>query len=123
MGLAERGKVGIPPSSSECSSNSSVEASIESNTGLINGEKKGKETFLEVIFIYIILPLDRRLIHASMTKPHDTLRETRIDNRVDRRHSNSSSRYNKVIHQDSFDDIPDFNSNNQDVRHLIRFII
>lgn len=54
-----------------------------------------------------------------MTKPHDTLRETRIDNRVDRRHSNSSSsRYHKVIHQDSFDEIPDFNSNNQDVRNL-----
>lgn len=43
LGIAERGKVGLPPSSSECSSNSSVEASVESNTGLVNGKKKGKE--------------------------------------------------------------------------------
>lgn len=41
LGIAERGKVGLPPSSSECSSNSSVEASVESNTGLVNGKKKG----------------------------------------------------------------------------------
>lgn len=41
LGIAERGKVGMPPSSSECSSNSSVEASVESNTGLVNGSKKG----------------------------------------------------------------------------------
>lgn len=43
LGIAERGKVGMPPSSSECSSNSSVEASVESNTGLVNGKKKGKK--------------------------------------------------------------------------------
>lgn len=42
LGVAERGKVGLPPSSSECSSNSSVEASVESNMGLVNGIKKGK---------------------------------------------------------------------------------
>lgn len=41
LGVAERGKVGLPPSSSECSSNSSVEASVESNMGLVNGIKKG----------------------------------------------------------------------------------
>lgn len=42
LGVAERGKVGLPPSSSECSSNSSADASIESNMGIINGERKGK---------------------------------------------------------------------------------
>lgn len=42
LGVAERGKVGVPPTSSECSSNSSVEASVESNMGLVNGIKKGK---------------------------------------------------------------------------------
>lgn len=42
LGVAERGKVGLPPSSSECSSNSSQDASIESNMGIINGERKGK---------------------------------------------------------------------------------
>lgn len=42
LGVAERGKVGVPPSSSECSSNSSVEASAESNTGLTTGTKMGE---------------------------------------------------------------------------------
>lgn len=42
LGVAERGKVGLPPSSSECSSNSSADASVESNMGLLNGERKGK---------------------------------------------------------------------------------
>lgn len=42
LGVAERGKVGLPPSSSECSSNSSQDASVESNMGIINGERKGK---------------------------------------------------------------------------------
>jgi len=40
LGQAERGKIGTN-SSSECSSNSSVEASVESNVGLISHEKKG----------------------------------------------------------------------------------
>lgn len=42
LGVAERGKVGLPPSSSECSSNSSADASVESNVGILNCEKKGK---------------------------------------------------------------------------------
>lgn len=42
LGLAERGRIGIPNSSSDCSSNSSVEASVESNAGLVNGERKGR---------------------------------------------------------------------------------
>lgn len=41
LGLAERGRIGIPQSSSDCSSSSSVEASVESNAGLVNGERKG----------------------------------------------------------------------------------
>lgn len=41
LGLAEKGRIGIPHSSSDCSSNSSVEASVESNAGLMNGEQKG----------------------------------------------------------------------------------
>lgn len=49
LGVAERGKVGLPPSSSECSSNSSVEASVESNMGLVNGIKKGKYYILHLI--------------------------------------------------------------------------
>lgn len=43
LGQAERGKIGSN-TSSECSSNSSVEASVESNTGLLNHEKKGSFT-------------------------------------------------------------------------------
>lgn len=42
LGLAERGRIGFPHSSSDCSSNSSVEASVESNAGLVNGERKGE---------------------------------------------------------------------------------
>lgn len=42
LGVAERGKVGLPPSSSECSSNSSADASVESNVGLLSEERKGK---------------------------------------------------------------------------------
>lgn len=41
LGQAERGKIGSH-TSSECSSNSSVEASVESNMGLLNHEKKGE---------------------------------------------------------------------------------
>lgn len=41
LGVAERGKVGMPPSSSECSSNSSADASVESNMGILHGERKG----------------------------------------------------------------------------------
>lgn len=48
LGLAERGRIGIPHSSSDCSSNSSVEASVESNAGLVNGERKG-EFFLVLV--------------------------------------------------------------------------
>ena len=44
LGQAERGKIGSH-TSSECSSNSSVEASVESNMGLINHEKKGNKAF------------------------------------------------------------------------------
>lgn len=43
LGQAERGKIGTH-TSSECSSNSSVEASVESNVGLISHEKKGTIT-------------------------------------------------------------------------------
>lgn len=49
LGVAERGKVGVPPSSSECSSNSSVEASAESNTGLMTGSKKGEPGWRMVV--------------------------------------------------------------------------
>jgi synaptotagmin-14/16 len=42
LGQAERGKIGNSHSSSECSSNSSVEASVESNMGLISHERKGE---------------------------------------------------------------------------------
>jgi hypothetical protein len=41
LGQAERGKIGTH-TSSECSSNSSVEASVESNVGLISHEKKDR---------------------------------------------------------------------------------
>lgn len=49
LGLAEGGKIGLPHSSSECSSNSSVEASMESNAGLVNGERKGNMFYFETL--------------------------------------------------------------------------
>lgn len=49
LGQAERGKIGSH-TSSECSSNSSVEASVESNMGLINHEKKGNKNFFSVVW-------------------------------------------------------------------------
>ncbi|XP_061401821.1 synaptotagmin-14 [Musca vetustissima] len=64
LAIAERGKVGIPSSHSECSSNDSVEASIDSHTGILSGEKKER--------------------HASISKTSDisqsaSLKESRID--------------------------------------------
>ncbi|EDW37928.1 GL12330 [Drosophila persimilis] len=40
LAIAERGKVGIPSSHSECSSNDSMEASVDSHTGILTGETK-----------------------------------------------------------------------------------
>jgi hypothetical protein len=71
LGQAERGKIGSH-SSSECSSNSSFEASVESNMGLINHEKKGKcQDFVYIIsllqFLFILsLYLSHSLIHAIL---------------------------------------------------------
>lgn len=47
LGQAERGKIGSH-TSSECSSNSSVEASVESNMGLISHERKGNDDIMSV---------------------------------------------------------------------------
>ncbi|XP_017119864.1 synaptotagmin-1 isoform X2 [Drosophila elegans] len=40
LAIAERGKVGIPSSHSECSSNDSMEASVDSHTGILTGLSK-----------------------------------------------------------------------------------
>lgn len=107
LALAERGKIGMPHSSSECSSNSSVEASVESNTGLVGGEKK-----------------DRRLILQSVgggTKSSTPAKEmSAADGKKDQGSgvvgSSSSTKYNRLPlqQQDSLEDVPDINSN-QDV--------
>lgn len=59
LGVAERGKVGLPPSSSECSSNSSADASVESNMGLLNGECKGN-----LIYTYCEIILNETIHHS-----------------------------------------------------------
>lgn len=41
LAIAERGKVGVPSSHSECSSNDSMEASIDSHTGILTGTGTG----------------------------------------------------------------------------------
>ncbi|XP_029718298.2 synaptotagmin-14-like [Aedes albopictus] len=104
LALAERGKIGMPHSSSECSSNSSVEASVESNTGLVGGEKK-----------------DRRLILQSVgggTKSSTPAKEmSAADGKKDQGSgvvgSSSSTKYNRLPlqQQDSLEDVPDINSN------------
>lgn len=69
LGVAERGKVGLPPSSSECSSNSSADASVESNMGILHGERKGillKWIFfpsnVNIVGIFVFLVLIRSSI-------------------------------------------------------------
>lgn len=125
LGVAERGKVGVPPSSSECSSNSSADASVESNMGILNGVKKGmnRRPFHAIKNTNLLTLLtDRRLI-MSETKSFDsnststTLKETRIDNRIERSNSVSSRKYQKMpmARQDSIDHTPDVSNNNQDV--------
>ncbi|KAL7727994.1 hypothetical protein ACLKA6_018918 [Drosophila palustris] len=42
LAIAERGKVGIPSSHSECSSNDSIEASVDSHTGILTGDGSGR---------------------------------------------------------------------------------
>ncbi|XP_055906060.1 synaptotagmin-14 [Eupeodes corollae] len=103
LAIAERGKVGIPSSHSECSSNDSIEASIDSNTGILTGEKKERSQ----------LPL--KIAEGSVS----SIKETRIDNRsiIDRRANANSTRYNKISptqRQGSLDDVPDLNCNNND---------
>lgn len=69
---------------------------------------------------------DRRLITLAgrsfdSNSTSTTLRETRIDNRIERRNSTNSGKYRKIPpqHQDSLDDVPDLSNNNQDVSLLI----
>lgn len=143
LGVAERGKVGLPPSSSECSSNSSADASVESNMGLLNGERKGKYesnvdidiclnknvnaffgSFLRFNVFFSLLIIDRRLLIPD-TKSFDshststTLKETHIDNRIERSNSSTSKKLPKPFYrQDSTDQTSTFshnNNNNQDV--------
>lgn len=116
LGQAERGKIGSN-TSSECSSNSSVEASVESNTGLLNHEKKGsfrssrcQGRALQCRFSWPFS--DRRQINPILERA-TPLR----DSRIERRNSGSKSMRSSIIHQDSLEDVPDINSNNQDVSH------
>lgn len=98
MALAERGKIGMPHSSSECSSNSSVEASVESNTGLVGGEKKDRR---------LILPSASGGQRGSSSISPLKEEEGKVNN---------NGKYGRlpVQHQDSLEDVPDINSN-QDV--------
>lgn len=136
LGVAERGKVGLPPSSSECSSNSSADASIESNMGLLNGDRKGKIYCWMLSLIHLNAStwklgsihskcfIDRRLLIPEI-KSFDsqststTLKETHIDNRIERNNSLTSKKSPKPFYrQDSTDQTSTFshnNNNNQDV--------
>ncbi|KAM7360109.1 synaptotagmin 14 isoform 1-T2 [Cochliomyia hominivorax] len=103
LAIAERGKVGIPSSHSECSSNDSVEASIDSHTGILSGEKKER--------------------HPSISKASDisnsaSIKESRIEFNAD---TNKITKYQKVNststitatpRQDSLEDVPNIQCNN-----------
>ncbi|TMW49658.1 hypothetical protein DOY81_005262 [Sarcophaga bullata] len=103
LAIAERGKVGIPSSHSECSSNDSVEASIDSHTGILTGEKKER--------------------HHSISKASDistaaSIKESRIDLSSD---ASKTTKYQKVHNtsntttpprQDSLEDVPNIQCNN-----------
>ncbi|XP_058832479.1 synaptotagmin-16 isoform X2 [Topomyia yanbarensis] len=105
LALAERGKVGMPHSSSECSSNSSVEASVESNTGLVGGEKKDRRLILPS-------PTGRPLSSAnSLVKEASTDGKEFGNNNAGV--TSESTKYSRlpVQHQDSLEDVPDINSN------------
>ncbi|KAL1398908.1 hypothetical protein pipiens_008598 [Culex pipiens pipiens] len=95
LALAERGKIGMPHSSSECSSNSSVEASVESNTGLVGGEKKDRR---------LILPSASGGQRGSSSISPLKEEEGKVNN---------NGKYGRlpVQHQDSLEDVPDINSN------------
>ncbi|EDS38894.1 synaptotagmin-14 [Culex quinquefasciatus] len=102
LALAERGKIGMPHSSSECSSNSSVEASVESNTGLVGGEKKDRR---------LILPSASGGQRGSSSISPLKEEEGKVNN---------NGKYGRlpVQHQDSLEDVPDINSNQDVVDHL-----
>uniref|UniRef100_A0A1I8Q2V0 C2 domain-containing protein n=2 Tax=Stomoxys calcitrans TaxID=35570 RepID=A0A1I8Q2V0_STOCA len=103
LAIAERGKVGIPSSHSECSSNDSVEASIDSHTGILSGEKKER--------------------HPSISKTSDisnsaSLKESRIDLSGE---STKTAKYQKISNssnattpprQESLDDVPNIQCSN-----------
>lgn len=114
LGQAERGKIGSN-TSSECSSNSSVEASVESNTGLLNHEKKGLLAFLPRSAPSSTFSRfsDRRQINPILERA-TPLR----DSRIERRNSGNKSMRSSIVHQDSLEDVPDINSNNQDVSFI-----
>lgn len=75
-------------------------------------------------FENVLLLKDRRTIMPSLrsfdsNSTSTTLKETRIDNRMERTNSLSSgSKYNRIPpqRQDSIDEVPDISNNNQDVR-------
>lgn len=77
--------------------------------------------FVFSFYLYLSAP-DRRLILPNArsfdsNSTSTTLKETRIDNRIERTNSLSSTKYQKLPlqHQDSIDQVPDISNNNQDV--------
>ncbi|XP_021694543.1 synaptotagmin-14 isoform X1 [Aedes aegypti] len=104
LALAERGKIGMPHSSSECSSNSSVEASVESNTGLVGGEKKDRR---------LILQSAGGGMKSSTPAKEMPLADGKKDQGSNVVGSSTSTKYNRLPlqQQDSLEDVPDINSN------------
>jgi synaptotagmin-14/16 len=135
LAMAERGKIGVPcGTSSECSSSSSVDASVESNTGLMSGEKKGIRSKVDILENQLspdgMCFSDRRSIIMHNVKVQQTspIKETRIEKVGDSKQSSvqslSSNKYSKLAlqQQNSLEEIPDINANSsQDVSTTFTF--
>lgn len=113
LALAERGKIGMPHSSSECSSNSSVEASVESNTGLVGGEKKDRR---------LILQSAGGGMKSSTPAKEMPLADGKKDQGSNVVGSSTSTKYNRLPlqQQDSLEDVPDINSNQDVSIHIVQ---
>ena len=128
LAIAERGKVGVPPSShSECSSNDSVEASIDSHTGILNGERKGnlveesrsRGVIRKLTFCFLFTERIH-IVGAPKSADSSVSSTCRLD-------GNKSGKYQKVLattnRQSSLDDVPDIESTNNNNTNILSNLI
>lgn len=102
-------------------SNPSLLESLETNNAIKYNQMPLMFSFLNYIWI------DRRLIMSDAAKSFDsnssstTLKETRIDNRIECSSSLASKKFHKLQRQDSIDQAQNISNNNQDVGFNFNF--